>query len=553
MTTLAEGTLIAIPDDFPVTWEDPEDERIFWFWDQMHHPHAVTPMTSSLDGPAFTEGFGRACRALSMPFKTSEVRTWNYYLYFGDVPLKEDASEAAAREMRMAAQMMRRAPRIMEDWENVYLPQVMKLNAHLRDYDYASASASGLADLLGESVEIRAQAWDLHFQTVMPAMGAATEFASLYEKTFGTPSGNEHYRMLQGFPNKSVEAGQALFDIAQEVRSDSGLARLVAETPAADFLTRLEVTAPGKEMAARLRVYLDEYGWRSDQFELMDASWREDPSPVVGNLKAYLRDGAVDPKTEQSKAAAERERLVAGMLERAPDGAARQRLVTFHKMAQAYLPIQENHNFYIDQMNTVLLRRPILEIGRRLAAAGAVSDRDDAFFLTVGEAQEAVLDPQPKWSDTVASRRAEMSRWSRVVPPQFLGTRPPPGPRQDVVDRFWGLDREPSRDPKVITGHGASAGVLTGTAKVVRSLGEADKLDQGDILVCEMTMPPWTPLFSIVGAVVADSGGVLSHCAIVAREYGIPCVTGTRVGTQRIKDGQTLIVDGARGIVRIEG
>jgi pyruvate,water dikinase len=121
------------------------------------------------------------------------------------------------------------------------------------------------------------------------------------------------------------------------------------------------------------------------------------------------------------------------------------------------------------------------------------------------------------------------------------------------MERFWGLGKEPSRDPKVITGYAASKGVVTGTARVVRHLDEADKLVRGDVLVCEMTMPPWTPLFSIVSAVVADTGGALSHCAIVAREYHMPCVVGTRIGTQRIKDGQTVTVDGGQGIVRIEG
>jgi pyruvate,water dikinase len=145
-----------------------------------------------------------------------------------------------------------------------------------------------------------------------------------------------------------------------------------------------------------------------------------------------------------------------------------------------------------------------------------------------------------------------MAHWSRIIPPRFVGTQVPDDPRSDVRDRFWGLDREASREPRVITGHPASQGVVTAPAKVVRSLSEADKIEAGDVLVCEMTMPPWTPLFSTVSAVVADSGGVLSHCAIVAREYRIPCVVGTVDGTRRIKDGQMLTVDGSRGIVRIE-
>jgi len=108
--------------------------------------------------------------------------------------------------------------------------------------------------------------------------------------------------------------------------------------------------------------------------------------------------------------------------------------------------------------------------------------------------------------------------------------------------KFFGVPPEPSRDPDIIPG----------TAKVVRSLAEASKLEKGDIMVCEMTMPPWMPLFSIAGAVVADTGGPLSHCAIVSREYKMPCVVGTVIGTAVITDGMTLTVDGAKGIVRID-
>ena len=109
-----------------------------------------------------------------------------------------------------------------------------------------------------------------------------------------------------------------------------------------------------------------------------------------------------------------------------------------------------------------------------------------------------------------------------------------------------------SSDPAVINGTAASPGTARGPAKVVRDLGEASKVKQGDILVCEMTLPTWTPLFSTVSAVVADTGGILSHCAIVAREYRIPCVVGTGIGTVQIKDDMVITVDGAKGIVRIE-
>ncbi len=110
---------------------------------------------------------------------------------------------------------------------------------------------------------------------------------------------------------------------------------------------------------------------------------------------------------------------------------------------------------------------------------------------------------------------------------------------------------EPSHEATdaVVVGVGGAPGVVTGTARVVRSLDEASRLSAGDVLVCEMTLPPWVPLFAVAAGVVADTGGVLSHCAIVAREFGIPAVVGTQNGTTRIPAGATHTVDGNRGIV----
>jgi pyruvate,water dikinase len=111
---------------------------------------------------------------------------------------------------------------------------------------------------------------------------------------------------------------------------------------------------------------------------------------------------------------------------------------------------------------------------------------------------------------------------------------------------------EPGSDSRIIRGTAASKGVVTGTARLIRGLDDAGRLQAGDVLVCSSTAPPWTPMFAIAAAVVTNSGGILSHSAIAAREYGIPAVVGTQVGTHRIPDGATVTVDGEQGIVRIE-
>jgi pyruvate,water dikinase len=215
--------------------------------------------------------------------------------------------------------------------------------------------------------------------------------------------------------------------------------------------------------------------------------------------------------------------------------------------------LTEDHNFYIDQVGDAILRPPVLEMGRRLVRQGALADEHDVFLLYLAEIRAGLSGANQQ--SLAAQRKAEMDAWARIIPPATIGEAPPPSDdpwEEAILRKMLGVPMEPSRDPNVITGTGASPGTVQGRAKVMHNLSEASKVQPGDILVCEMTMPAWTSLFSTVSAVVSDTGGVLSHCAIVAREYRMPCVVGTIVGTRVIKDGMLLTVDGARGMVRID-
>jgi rifampicin phosphotransferase len=121
-----------------------------------------------------------------------------------------------------------------------------------------------------------------------------------------------------------------------------------------------------------------------------------------------------------------------------------------------------------------------------------------------------------------------------------------------LLHLFFGAGM-PEVEGQEIKGQAASKGIARGRARVIRRLSEAEKLQQGEILVCQTTAPPWTPLFAIAAGVVTDTGGVLSHSAICAREYAIPCVVATQIATRIIQDGALITVDGSRGVVRIEG
>ena len=157
----------------------------------------------------------------------------------------------------------------------------------------------------------------------------------------------------------------------------------------------------------------------------------------------------------------------------------------------------------------------------------------------------------------VQERTAEMEHFSHVTPPPMLGTAPAfelsdGGP---LLRAMFKGELSPAntsnREADRVKGLAGSAGVARGTARVIHSLAEAGKLQPGDVLVAVSTVPPWTPLFATAVAIVTDTGGVLSHSAVVAREYRIPAVVGTDHATSTFHDGQLLEVDGNAGTVRV--
>jgi pyruvate,water dikinase len=199
------------------------------------------------------------------------------------------------------------------------------------------------------------------------------------------------------------------------------------------------------------------------------------------------------------------------------------------------------------------MRQIFREVGNRLAERGCIERADDFAYLVPDQMQEAIANGG-SYVDQVVGDKAEMAKWASVTPPQFIGTdhgEPPDSAMGRAMARFWGTPPRATTDATEVIGLPVSTGIARGTARLIMSLREADRLQRGDILVAPTTAPPWTPLFGIAAGVVTDTGGALSHCGIVSREYGIPCVGGTGNGTTAIKDGQLIEVDGSAGIVKI--
>ncbi|MCO5167080.1 MAG: PEP-utilizing enzyme [Planctomycetes bacterium] len=312
----------------------------------------------------------------------------------------------------------------------------------------------------------------------------------------------------------------------------------------------------GRWLRGELARFLADFGHRCEkEAELAEPRWADDPSvilAVLGSLVRAARDqgGGMPRLADREERLARRAGALArrvsrhlvgqGALERALPlrrGAFRALL----REARRYAPYRENlKDSALRALH--LVRRVFLEVGRRLAVRGLVERPDDVFFLEVEEAEAALAGGGADLRARVAARRAERAANQAQEPPRYVIEVPGAPPRPVHV---------PSRVGHLVEGVGVSGGRVTARARVLRGMEDAGLVQPGDVIVARVVNAGWTPLFHLAGGIVAEVGGVLSHAAIVAREYGIPAVFGA-AGATRIADGARVTVDGDLGIVTVE-
>ncbi len=551
--TQQAGIELPVPPDFPVTWDSPEEQALLWRWDNIHSPLPASPMQVSVWEASISEGSRRAAETLRRTGRTLRRRIHGYS-YSASVPTtpspEHRAEEAAA--MEEAIRNTRRR------WDAEFLPALERDLAYMRSLDLERSPDARLLEYLEEALKLLKEHWYIHTLVVLPLSAAVERLDSLFRHAMGDDAGQGAHQLLQGLDNKSLETDRALQALADEARRRPRVAGVLARgRPCLKTREELAAFAEGREFLGLLDSFLSVYGYRPTGFDLMYPTWVEDPSFVLLNVKGYLASPPRDLEGEAAALAAESSRLLARVLERLEgDRPRREQFLEAYQHARALWPLKEDHSFYIDQGSVAAVRVLIAEMGRRLVRKGVLSVPDDVFFLTLDEliasmAGEAGLDLRGR----VKARREERDRSMKVTPPQFLGTLPlegaagaPPGPPGMFGPMV--LSR-PMDGVRALRGVAGSRGVATSVARVVRSPEEFHRVRPGDVLVCVSTSPTWTPLFGSLSALVSDSGGVLSHTAIVAREYGLPAVVGVGYGTSVIADGQLVTVDGDSGVVML--
>ena len=545
-----------------IRFPTPDEIEGFWAFDKMHAPRPLHPLSQDLVMATISRGFTRAQAEYDCPI-VAESQAINHYFYMTFRP-HPDASEVEDRMGRYLGTVQKTVPLVGKRWANDWLPLIRGRNEAERDMDYSRLTDAQLFAKYLEMTKWMEEMWYIHGHINFALISGAA-LSDFYDEVMQPEDPTEAYQILQGYHTRPVDAAHGLWDLSRIAKNSPELSRVFDENHPRDLRKALEQSDEGRDFLAKLDHYLYDFGWRSDAvYDLADVPWREDPQIPLGNIARYIpMDDSADPMIQFEKAVKRREELTAKIRAKLADDP--EKLAEFEELfdaAQYAYPLTEDHAFYIDQMGVVLFRRFVRAVGAALARNGSIANGDDIFFLYDREVRNAMANGTD-YKDIVEQRRAEVAAAAQASPPDILGTPPPPPQPGDFVDPFMdavtsrllGIKAPPEgdQDPNMIDGVAGSPGVYTGVARVVRSLEEAGDLEDGEVMVCEMTLPPWVPMFAIAGAVVSDVGGVMSHCAIVAREFNIPAVVGSVNGTSRIETGQTVTVDGTNGNVWLDG
>ena len=364
---------------------------------------------------------------------------------------------------------------------------------------------------------------------------------------------DDHYisgQFLTGFESKTLQANAILFEIAKLVRASEALAYLVIVTPTQFLSHALQEHPEGAPILKALDDYFEVYGHQGYSLDFIEPTQAEDPSATFATLKSMVQNASYDPKDQEARAAAVRERKfeeVSKKLSGLTYWQFRYRLW----FGRRYNHIREETAFYFGYTWSVL--RPMaFELGRRLVEAGTFLDPEDTFFMVTDELKRAIAARKTGASlpslGTLAAERRELREARKLLHPP--GTIPEEASNIPAV-RFKETQIRNDEGSDALNGFAVSSGTVTAPASVILSQNDFDKMEPGSILVAPNTTPAWTQLFAHAVGLVTDMGSILAHGSIVAREYGIPAVLGVGNGTVRIKHGQSITIDGDAGSVTL--
>ncbi len=558
------------------------EENRFWFWDSMHWGKALTPWDSTFMEMALASLSQMNSRHyLIPPADGVDFRVLYGYAFLS--PVGVDPSKIEGR----VPHFMERAGHYFGNWDSLYENWLVKVKGtidEIQALDFSplpemedlevitSGSGMGTGHKLQSEYnkfkDLILQTWNYHFEFLNLGYAAYLDFFGFCKEAFPSIPDLGIAKMVAGVEVDLFRPNEELKLLAQKA-IDLGLADAFAD-PANVSLTG----DAGAEFQTAWDVASDPwFNFTSGNgFYHFDKIWKEHPEIPYAFLNDYIVkiQAGQDISRPIEAITAERDRIVSEYRDLLGTDEDREAFDGKLGLARVVFPYVENHNFYIEHWTMSVVWRKLRELGATLAKDGLLGSEDDLFYLRRDEVGEVLWDYYSNWAvnsptasaaimgPKIARRREIHQKLSEWSPPKALG-EPPEVITEPFTIMLWGITSDSvsnwlgsdSDEEGVIKGMAASPGAVEGIARLVFDPEDVNDLLDGEILVAPITAPSWAPVFPKIQACVTDIGGIMSHAAIVCREYGVPAVTGTGFGTNKIKTGDRIRVDGSAGTVTI--
>ena len=412
--------------------------------------------------------------------------------------------------------------------------------------DIRTTSGPARFDFLLEAFEEykRVLADPLNLQAIMAGMEATWWLNDKLQEWLGEKNAADTLT-LSAPDNVTSEMGLALLDVADVIRPHPEVVAFLQDVEDEGFLDELPKLAGGTEARDAIAAYLDKYGMRCvGEIDITRPRWSERPTTLVpvilGNIKNF-EPGAGERRFEQGRQEAGRkEQEVLERLRALPDGERKaEEAKRMIDRVRTFIGYREYPKYFIVSRYFVY-KQALLEEAERLVQAGVLREQEDCFYLTFHELHEVVRTNDVDY-ELIAQRKDVFRSYQALTPPRVLTSE---------GEAIAGAYRREDVPAGALIGLPVSAGTIEGRARVILDMAEAE-LEPGDILVTAHTDPSWSPLFVAIKGLVTEVGGLMTHGAVIAREYGLPAVVGVEHATRLIRDGQRIRVHGTDGYVEI--
>lgn len=527
-------------------------------------PEPLSPLFATLALPAWNDATLQLLAASGIGFPPASIRlmTIHDYVYY-------QLALTVGQTARLLLGLPFRMRGVLRMWRTAYArwaegtrPRFAAITGEWSARDLAATPAQELLAGVRQLVDAAAKYY-VSIQLVLGATNVSEPaFNAVYNRLIRRKSDPPALTFLLGFDSTPIRAEKSLYDLGMWARGQADLAEYFSQTTGKDIAAAVaSPTEPiadaecWREFTRRFNEHLGRFGHAVYDLDFAKSVPADAPQSQLETLKYFVAGQGRNPYERQAAGVEARERAAQAQIARL--GGLRRRL--FRRVldfAQRWAPRREDALADVG-LGWPVLRRMLREIGNRMAAAGAIDEADDIFWLTREELEAAAgsLDSGQPTGDhrpAIAARRQTWQSERAATPPVALPIK--------SGSRFFGINfsgwmpaQSGQASGNTIKGFGASPGHVTAPACVIHGPEEFDRMQPHDVLVAKITTPAWTPLFAMASGIVTDVGGPLSHSSIVAREYGVPAVLGTGVATQRIQSGQSITVDGSAGVVILGG